>query len=288
MCKAGGMPLGLDDHFLKYVVPLVITECCLWKYAFASDLRTMQVILGLVGLWWCFAALWVEVKIAHVYGHDFNYEDPPDPQMKAYKPFCDFAPWANCSKVLMSPPGRFLRYFGIAKQGGGKGTIDQIRGLIDVPNPTLGVAFFGCHLFYPVLLLLGQYIPILGPLIPQLFFLACCFVGCMTIWLAYNLFFVLKDFCVVCVSMYVANFALIPMMYGMQKMDVGYYDMVFWGAVPDVLLYPFLVLDAIMGVAVLKLFLSGPAHAREPAWLRVEDDESISGGYLSMTDNPMF
>lgn len=287
MCKTGGMPLGLDDHFSKYVLPLVITEAVLFNYAFTSDLRTMQVVLGLVGLWWCFAALWVEVKIAQVYGHDFNYEAPPDPKMTAYKPFCDFAPWANCSKVLMSPPGRFLRYFGIAKQGGGKSMIDKVRGMIDVPNPTLGVAFFGCNLFYPVLLLF----PILGPFIPQLFFLACCFVGCMTVWLAYNLFFVLKDFCVVCVSMYVANFALIPMMYGMQKMDVGYYDMVFWGGVPDVLLWPFLLLDAVMGVAVLKLYLSSPAHAREPSWLCVVD-EAIEGdvlpGYISMTDDPMF
>lgn len=165
----------------------------------------------------------------------------------------------------MSPPGRFLRYFGVAKQGGGKGIIDYVRGQIDVPNPTLGVAFFGCNLFYPALLLL----PI--PFLPQLFFLACCFVGVMTIWLAYNLFFVLKDFCVVCVSMYVANFALIPMMYGICKMDVGFYDMVFWGAVPGALLWPFLLLDAVMGVAVLKLWLSSPAHAREP-WLSVEDE----------------
>lgn len=34
----------------------------------------------------------------------------------------------------------------------------------------------------------------------------------MTVWLASTLIFQLKDFCVVCVSMYVANFGLIPMM----------------------------------------------------------------------------
>ena len=42
--------------------------------------------------------------------------------------------------------------------------------LIDVPNPTLGVAFFSCHLLYPLLLRLP--IPVLGPLIPQLFYVA--------------------------------------------------------------------------------------------------------------------
>lgn len=257
------MPLGLDAHFYKMVLPLVVLDSLFYTYAFTSDLRTCQVVLGLVGLWWCFAALWVEVKIEQVYP-GFDYENPVDPQMKAYKPFCDFAPWATCSKVLMSPPGRFLRYFGIAKQGGGKDPIDKVRGLIDVPNPTLGVLFFGAHLFYPLLLLL----PI--PFLPQLFFLACCGVGCMTVWLAYNLFFVLRDFCVVCVSMYVANFALIPMMYGISEENGGFGDIQFCGAVPLSVYIPFLLLDAIMGVAVLRLWLGGHgaangAHAREGA-----------------------
>merc|ERR550537_2096253 len=114
--------------------------------------------MGLVGVWWCFAALWVEVKIEHTYP-GFDYEAPTDPKMTAYKPFCDFAPWANCSQVLMSPPGRFLRYFGIAKEGGGEGLINTLRGWIDVPNPTLGVFFFAAHLFYPALLLIApEYI----------------------------------------------------------------------------------------------------------------------------------
>merc|ERR1712060_870804 len=105
------------------------------------------------------------------------------------------------------------------------------------PNPSLGVLFFGCHLFYPVLLL----IPFVNMLLPWLFFAACCFVGCMTIWLAYNLFFVLKDFCVVCVSMYVANFALIPMMYGICiAKATSIWDFELFGQLPAVVAYPFL------------------------------------------------
>merc|ERR1719183_3168539 len=87
----------------------------------------------------------------------------------------------------------------------------------------------------------------------------------MTCWLAYNLFFKLKDFCVVCVSMYVANFALIPMMYGICKMDalsMGDFEP-FFGLVPPQLLYPFLALDAAMFAGVLALYFSSPAHARE-------------------------
>eukprot|EP00933_Yihiella_yeosuensis_P066788 TRINITY_DN71257_c0_g1_i1.p1 TRINITY_DN71257_c0_g1~~TRINITY_DN71257_c0_g1_i1.p1 ORF type:complete len:266 (+),score=25.51 TRINITY_DN71257_c0_g1_i1:29-799(+) len=244
--------MALDRNFFIWVLPMVLAETLLFVYAFTSDLRTCQVVLGLLGLYWCLAALWVEVKLEQVYP-GFDYANPEDPEMKSYRPFCDFAPWANCSKVLMSPPGRFLRYFGIAKQG------DGIRGLIDVPNPTLGVLFFACHLFYPLLLLL----PI--PFIPQLFYLACWFVGVMTVWLAYNLVFVLADFCVVCVSMYVANFGLIPMMRSLASEGEAVWDLPFFGDVPRSLLLPFLALDAVMGLAVLFLYLKGPsiAAARE-------------------------
>jgi len=259
------MVLGLDDHFYKYVIPVVLIEAVFWNYALAADYRTCQVVLGLLGLWWCFAALWVEIKIEHTYP-GFDYENPTDPKMTAYKPFCDFAPWANCSKVLMSPPGRFLRYFGIAKQGGGEGIINTVRGWIDVPNPSLGVLFFGFHLFYNVLVDVIDVLPLPDVLhnfaslaLPWAFFLACCGVGAMTVWLAYNLFFKLKDFCVVCVSMYVANFALIPMMYGICHTDPA--QMLGFGAVPAPILYPFLIMDAIMGVAVVSLYFKGPSHA---------------------------
>lgn len=256
--------LQLDDHFYKYVLPIVLVEIGFWSYGFTSDVRTCQVVLGLVGLWWCLAALWVEVKIEQTYP-GFEYENPVDPEMKDYKPFCDFAPWATCSKVLMSPPGRFLRYFGIAKQGGGEGLVDTVRGWIDVPNPSLGVLFFGCHLFYNVLVDVVTVIPLPATLhsfaelaLPWAFFAACCGVGCMTAWLAYNLFFVLKDFCVVCVSMYIANYALIPMMWGVCKTDSKL--MQGFGQVPPVILYPFLVLDGVMLVSVLVLYFFG-SHA---------------------------
>lgn len=274
------MPCGLDRHFYLWVLPLVVIEIALFRYAFLSDLRTCQAVIGLLGLWWCLAALWVEVKIEHAYP-GFQYDRPADPEMKAYKPFCDFAPWATCSKVLMSPPGRFLRYFGVAKQlsapgGSPRAEISALawaRNMIDVPNPTLGVLFFACHLFYPALLL----IPVITTALPWLFFMACLFVGGMTIWLAYNLFFVLRDFCIVCVSMYVANFALIPMMYKIclqEKLSLFEFHP-FFGTVPNALLYPFLVLDLVMLVAVLALYLRGPpAHAREPGYLRLLADDA--------------
>jgi len=244
------MPFGLDDHFYRFVLPLVVIESVLFTYAFTSDPRTCQTVLGLVGVWWCLAALWVEIKIEQTYP-GFDHKNPVDPKMKAYKPFCDFAPWAACSKVLMSPPGRFLLYFGIAKQRGGSGLIDRVREFINVPNPTLGLLFFGCHLFYPALLLF----PI--PFLPQLFFIACCFVGCMTVWLAYHLIS-MGDFCIVCVSMYVANFALIPMMYSIcQRSDIATRGALSFGDVPLALFAPFLLLDTLMGIGVGWLYIAG-------------------------------
>merc|ERR1711957_1135946 len=160
--------------------------------------------------------------------------------MDKYRAFCDFAPWATCSKVLMSPPGRMLRYFCISKplSEGETGLIAKFRNLIDVPNPGLGVLFFGFHAFYPLMFI----VPYVNTYLPWIFFGACCFVCVMTVWLAYNLFFVLKDFCIVCVSMYVANFALIPMMYNIAKsnwVDTSDFQP-FFGTVPQSVLYPFI------------------------------------------------
>lgn len=268
----------MDDHFGKYVLPLIAGDFGLWAYAYLSaemDIRTTQVALALVGLWWCLAALWVEVKIEKVYP-GFDHENPTDPQMKAYKPFCDFAPWANCSKVLMSPSGRFLRYFGIAKQGGGEGWLNTIRGWIDVPNPTLGVLFFSCHLFYNVLIdivnvLIGvsSIFKFADWFLPYAFFIACCGVACMAVWLAYKLFFVLQDFCVVCVSMYVTIGALVAVMYRICHVDSS--TLSGFGAVPPNFLYPFMLMLATMLVAVLALYFSEGSHSSEDSYKQLED-----------------
>jgi len=265
------MPLGLDSHFYLYALPLIVIEVPLIGYALSQDTRTCQVVLGLVGLWWCLAALWVEVRIAQVYP-GFDYENEETISAEKYRPFCDFAPWANCSKVLMSPSGRFLRFFGIALAPKDDGFLGTIRRLIDVPNPTLGVLFFSCHLFYNVLVdivyLLGDFLPVVlfnfcDSALPWAFFVACCGVCLMVIWLAYKLIFVLKDFCVVCVSMYVVIYGCAPMMYHACHLDS--HLMQGFGVVPHALLYPFLLLDALMLLAVLVLYCrgDGSAHARE-------------------------
>jgi vitamin-K-epoxide reductase (warfarin-sensitive) len=277
-------PLGLDSNFYLKVLPIVAIESYLFWYASSLPARSCQVVLSLLGLWWCWAALIVEISITKSYP-GFEYENPADPEMKAYKPFCDFAPWAKCSKVLMSPPGRFIKYFGIAKdrhgfffdKWEGAGIIEMVRGAIDVPNPTLGVLFFGFHLIFPVLMVLP--FPFLNKLIVWAFFGACCGVGAMTIWLAYNLFFVLRDFCVVCVSMYVDNFFCIYMMYKLATQtdlpsiskDHGWQAIFtmenFFGEVPLYIWTPILAMVGIMGsYALAEYFMKARgASAREGA-----------------------
>ena len=75
----------------------------------------------------------VELTLADTYGHSFDHHHPPA-DMSAYTPFCDFAWWAKCSKVLMSPYGRVLQYSGLVSK----------EGPLDVPNPILGVGFYWC------------------------------------------------------------------------------------------------------------------------------------------------
>jgi len=276
--------LGLGSNFFYKVLPIVVVETLLFCYAATLPPRSCQVVLSLLGLWWCWAALIVEIKITGAYP-GFDYENPTDPEMKAYKPFCDFAPWATCSKVLMSPPGRFLKYFGIAKdrhgfffdRWEGKDLLEKVRGAIDIPNPTLGVLFFGFHFVFPVLMVLP--FPLLNKLIVWAFFAACCGVGAMTIWLAYGLFFVLQDFCVVCVSMYVDNYFCIYMMYKLATQtdfttvsaEYGWHTVftyeVFFGVVPPVVWAPILGMVAAMGCyALAEYFMRARcAHAREAA-----------------------
>jgi len=281
------MVFGLDNHFFKFVLPIVLAQGAIWYYAASSDARGAQTILGFLGLWWCIAALWVEVKLEVAYpGFDYRgIEDSSgafvERPMDEYRPFCDFARWATCSKVLMSPPGRMLRFFCISKpiSEGETGLIAKFRNLIDVPNPGLGVLFFGFHAFYPLMFI----VPYVNTYLPWIFFGACCFVCVMTVWLAYNLFFVLKDFCVVCVSMYAANFWITKIVWDIclqEKVTLSDWsnpatgtDTSFFGSANYMFIAPIFVIDAIMFVAMayVYFFSSHGAQAREAEYLIIDE-----------------
>lgn len=198
----GGTTVGeLQDLRLQqnmiYVLLIALLQLGIICYfGCHGSLRVRQVSIALVGIFWCAAALKVEYTMDELYPH-FHYHHPPA-DMSKYTPFCDFAGWAKCSKVLMSPYGRVMRYSGIAARGS----------MLDVPNPVLGFLFFSCHLAYPHM----RGIPVLGRYVDPLALAACVLVCIFSLWLAHKLFFVLHDFCIVCVSSYVANFLLLHTM----------------------------------------------------------------------------
>ncbi|CBZ56163.1 putative vitamin K epoxide reductase complex subunit 1 [Neospora caninum Liverpool] len=106
-----------------------------------------------------------------------------------YRAFCDFSPYASCSKVLTSTQSRLLTYFGIAAPDGH----------FDFPNTYLGLFFYAFMLTFPR----GrQYCHCL-------YTLAAAAAMASSIYLAYVLYAVLHDFCLVCVTSYVLNLILL-------------------------------------------------------------------------------
>lgn len=184
-----------QSNLIFYVLPICAAQTIyIYCLGFHSNLRVRQLSIALLGIYWCLAGLRVEIELENVYPH-FDYHNPPA-DMSKYTPFCDFAEWAKCSKVLMSPYGRFLQYVGIAAKDSA----------IDLPNPILGCGYFLCHIVYPILK------AIKFPLVDELASAVSLFVCFFSVWLGHKLFIVLQDFCIVCVSSYLCNFLLFATM----------------------------------------------------------------------------
>ncbi|XP_053964746.1 vitamin K epoxide reductase complex subunit 1 [Anastrepha ludens] len=101
-----------------------------------------------------------------------------------YVALCDLSPKVSCTAVFTSSYGRG---FGLTK---------YVTSW-NPPNGLLGIAF------YIILLLLT---PPRHRLLSLLQLFLCFVSNLLSIYLAYLLYFVLEDFCVVCVSIYVVNF----------------------------------------------------------------------------------
>ncbi|XP_017478305.1 PREDICTED: vitamin K epoxide reductase complex subunit 1-like protein 1 [Rhagoletis zephyria] len=102
----------------------------------------------------------------------------------SYVAMCDLSPKVSCTAVFTSSYGRG---FGLTKY----------LTSWNPPNGVLGVAF------YILLLLLT---PPRHHLLSLLQLLLCFVSNLLSVYLAYLLYFVLEDLCVVCVSIYVVNF----------------------------------------------------------------------------------
>ncbi|CAL9699059.1 unnamed protein product [Knipowitschia caucasica] len=108
-----------------------------------------------------------------------------------YRAMCDLGQYVSCSKVFTS---RWGRGFGLVQIFVGQ------ESPLNQPNSVLGIIFYSLQLGLglassprsAVLLVLASWVSVAGSL-----------------YLASILFFVLGDFCMVCVSTYVINFALL-------------------------------------------------------------------------------
>jgi vitamin-K-epoxide reductase (warfarin-sensitive) len=105
---------------------------------------------------------------------------------EGYEALCDTASF-SCTKVLMSEYGHILSKWGLVAQGS----------RLDVPNPVLGLGFYGLVLARGAL-----------GLPRQLMLAAATGSFLFSLYLAGVLYFVLHDFCVVCVSSYLCNTAI--------------------------------------------------------------------------------
>ncbi|XP_072523660.1 vitamin K epoxide reductase complex subunit 1 [Salminus brasiliensis] len=138
--------------------------------------RSVRVLLCALGLLLSVYALHVELSREH------------DPK---YRAMCDLAESVSCSKVFTS---RWGRGFGLVQFVTGKDSA------LNQPNSLLGIVFYSLQLG------LGQMVS--GSAAHVLVLTSWVSVA-GSIYLASILAFVLGDFCVVCVSTYIINIALL-------------------------------------------------------------------------------
>ncbi|XP_052454572.1 vitamin K epoxide reductase complex subunit 1-like protein 1 [Carassius gibelio] len=112
-----------------------------------------------------------------------------------YRAMCDLSSSISCSKVFTS---RWGRGFGLL------GTIFGNDSAVNQPNSVYGI------LFYIFQLLLGLTASAMAALILMTTSIASV-MG--SLYLGYILYFVLKDFCLICITTYALNFILFVLNY---------------------------------------------------------------------------
>jgi len=147
-----------------------------WIWSHCANYKGALVLLCMWGIGVCIYALSVE----------FHKEADP-----GYEAMCDISETMSCSKVLTSEWGK------------GFGLLGYIIGHdhpLNLKNPFFGIVFYLLQLFLSDRK--GRWAYKL-----QLTF--AILANCGTLWLAYILYFVLNDFCVVCVTTYAINFGVL-------------------------------------------------------------------------------
>ncbi|MEE6469749.1 hypothetical protein FKM82_008754 [Ascaphus truei] len=127
-----------------------------------------------------------------LYAYHVEREKERDP---GYQALCDLSEWVRCSSVLSS---RWGRGFGLLGSIFGKDSV------MNQPNSVFGLVF------YLLQLLLGMTVSAVAALL----LMTSSIVSVMgSLYLAYILYFVLKDFCVICIATYLLNFILLIINY---------------------------------------------------------------------------
>ncbi|XP_030648325.1 vitamin K epoxide reductase complex subunit 1-like protein 1 isoform X1 [Chanos chanos] len=112
-----------------------------------------------------------------------------------YKAMCDLSHSISCSKVFTS---RWGRGFGLL------GSIFGNNSAVNQPNSIYGLLFYGFQL------LLGMTVSAMA----ALFLMSTSILSVVgSLYLGYILYFVLKDFCIICVTTYALNFILLILNY---------------------------------------------------------------------------
>ncbi|KAK2157835.1 hypothetical protein LSH36_184g12050 [Paralvinella palmiformis] len=112
-----------------------------------------------------------------------------------YVAWCDIKDSVNCSRVLTS---EYSRGFGFMSQIVGQ------KSVLNMPNCIMGIIFYLIQLITGLLPYLWTY--------HLLFYISIA--SCISsLYLAYVLFFVLREVCIVCMSTYVVNFVLLYLNY---------------------------------------------------------------------------
>jgi vitamin-K-epoxide reductase (warfarin-sensitive) len=140
-----------------------------------SSPQSIKAALTGLGLILSLYAVYVEHKMEHLAEHD-----------EEFTALCDIPSiGASCSTVFTLPVGKLLSYFGMVPKGS----------LLDVPNAMLGAIFYAVQLL----------VPSLPPAVNTV--MVCCAMA-SSVFLAYQLTFVLGDLCLLCWSTHVINSTL--------------------------------------------------------------------------------
>ncbi|XP_029462743.1 vitamin K epoxide reductase complex subunit 1 [Rhinatrema bivittatum] len=108
----------------------------------------------------------------------------------SYRALCDINASISCSKVFTS---RWGRGFGLLENFAGRNSV------INQPNSVFGVVFYCLQILLGFVGSSAAAATLLGTSVVSV-------AG--SLFLAYILFFVLHDFCVICVTTYILNFTL--------------------------------------------------------------------------------